>query len=85
MIAENYFGRRLHPSYGAVQLIEGWEGTKVAGGDLQEEQEENFMEEQEEIYRRNRRRYAGVAEGDLQLEQEKNLVEEQEEQKENLQ
>ena len=38
-LAENDFGRRLHPSYGAMQLIEGWEGTKVAGGDLQEEQE----------------------------------------------
>ena len=31
-LAENDFGRRLHPSYGAMQLIEGWQGTKVAGG-----------------------------------------------------
>ena len=53
MIAENNFGRRLHPSYRAVQLIEGWEGTKVAGGDLQEE---NLKEDKEEIYRRSRRR-----------------------------
>lgn len=53
IIAENDFGRRLHPSYGAVQLIEGWEGTKVAGGDLQEE---NLKEDKEEIYRRSRRR-----------------------------
>ena len=64
-LAKNDFGRRLHPSYGAMQLIEGWEGTKVAGGDLQEEQEENFMEEQEEICRSSRRRFTVGAGGEF--------------------